>query len=710
MVRTLSTATGNSATLPPLREDLKLLPGPTSGDGAPTWTLHDPARHRFFRIGWLEFEILSRWSLRRIDAVARSVATETTIRATEADVVATCQFLGATGLLAPSGPDGTARLAAEQARRRISAWSWLLKNYLFLRIRLLNPDRLLLAMLRVTGWVFTRGFAIGMGILAVIALHLVGRQWDAYWHSLLALFSLDGVLLVGLGLAGAKVVHEFGHGLTARHFGCRVPAMGLGLMVLWPVLWTDTTDAWRLTNKRQRMAIDAAGMADECVLAVFATLAWVVLSDGPLRTAAFLLSSSTWLVTIAVNVNPLMRFDGYYLLSDFLEVPNLQERGFAHARWWIREQLFGLGERPPELLRADVRRSVLAYALCTMTYRFFLFVGIAVLVYHLTFKILGLFLMGVEIWWFVLRPIVSEIRVWARLLRRRRLSGRAYATGAVVAALVALLLVSWQGRVGALGLLRAEREATIYTDEPGRLVSKVPEGAIVAEGQVIFQLESPSLQARLVAVRAAIRAQRARIEGQAFDPDNAANLEQSWQELQRALAEQRSLEVQSEALAVRAPFRGTMHDLPRSLWIGEWLPRRESLGVLTAGEQPIVEAYVPEADVTRVHPGAAGLFYPLNGEAPIEVHVVSVSPASVRTLETAELGSVNGGPLPTRKDTAGKIVPAEAVYLTVLAVDAPAGAPVRRLQGHVSIGADRESIALRLYRRAAAIIIREADL
>ena len=710
MAGTLSGAIGSVAALPPLREDLKLLAGPTSVDGAPTWTLHDPARHRFFRIGWLEFEILSRWSLRRSDAVAQAVTSETTIQATEADVIATYRFLGVTGLLAPTGPEGTARLTAELAHRRISAWSWLLKNYLFLRIRLLNPDRLLLAMLSYMGWVFTRGFAVAIVALAALALHLVGRQWDAYWHSLLELFSFDGVLLVGMALAGAKIVHEFGHGLTARHFGCRVPAMGLGLMVLWPILWTDTTDAWRLTDKRQRMAIDAAGMAAECILAIFATLAWVVLSDGPLRTAAFLLSSSTWLLTVAVNVNPLMRFDGYYLLSDFLDLPNLQERGFAHARWWIREQLFGLREPPPEVLRPEIRRSVLAYALCAMTYRFFLFVGIAALVYHLAFKLLGVFLMGIEVWWFVLRPLLAEFGIWTRLLRRRALTRRAAVTGLVFAVLVAMLLVPWQGHVGALGLLRAEREATIYTDEPGRLVSKVAEGVSVLEGQTIFRLESPSLNARLVAVRAAIRAQRARIEGLAFDPDNAANVEQSWQELLRALAEQRSLEAQLEALAVRAPFAGTIRDMPRSLRPGEWLPRREALGRLIAGDRTIVEAYVPEADVARVHPGATGHFYPANGEGSIALRVISVSPASVRTLETVELSSLYGGALPARKDAAGKIVPAEAVYATVLAVDGPAGVPARRLQGYIAIEADRESISLRLYRRAAAIVIREADL
>ena len=234
--------------LPPLREDLRLLPGPTSRDGAPTWTLHDPARHRFFRIGWLQFEILSRWGLGRSDTVAESIAAETTIRTNQADVASLVRFATLAGLLAPVGEPGTRRLMAEAERKRMSAGSWLLKNYLFLRVQLLDPDRLLAWLLTYVGFLYTRGFALAVGVLALAGLHLVGQQWDAYWHSFQDLFSLEGALMVGAAMTGAKVVHELGHGLTARHFGCRVPAMGVALLVLWPVLWTDTTDAWRLTD------------------------------------------------------------------------------------------------------------------------------------------------------------------------------------------------------------------------------------------------------------------------------------------------------------------------------------------------------------------------------------------------------------------------------------------------------------------------------
>jgi putative peptide zinc metalloprotease protein len=184
-----------AASLPPLREDLKLLPGASAADGSPTWTLHDPARHRFLRIGWLEFEILTRWGLGDAATVATAINAETTLHATEDDVVETVRFAHRAGLIAPRGPEAMGRLIAEQDAQRLSAARWLLKNYLFLKIRLINPDRILGAVLPYLGWMFTRGFLAALLGFAGLGLYLISRQWQAYTHSLLHLFSLEGALL-----------------------------------------------------------------------------------------------------------------------------------------------------------------------------------------------------------------------------------------------------------------------------------------------------------------------------------------------------------------------------------------------------------------------------------------------------------------------------------------------------------------------------------
>src|SRR5688500_3708598 len=146
----------------------------------------------------------------------------------------------------------------------------------------------------------------------------------------------------------AKVLHELGHAYTAHRHGCRVPAMGAAFLVLWPVLYTDTNEAWKVASRNARLQIGAAGMAAELALAACATLLWSFLPDGPLRSGVFLLSTSTWIITLAVNLSPFMRFDGYFLLSHLLNTPNLHERAFAFGRWHLREWLFGLGAPEPE--------------------------------------------------------------------------------------------------------------------------------------------------------------------------------------------------------------------------------------------------------------------------------------------------------------------------------------------------------------------------
>ena len=696
--------------LPPLREDLRLLPGPTNHDGAPTWTLHDPARNRFFRIGWLQFEILSRWGLGQADTVAQSIGEETTIRAQEADVTSLIQFVGRAGLLAPAGAAGSLRLVEEARRARLSTAMWLLKNYLFLRIRLLNPDRFLAWLALRTGFIYTRGFTVAVGALALFGLHMVSQQWNAYWHEFLHLFSLEGALLVGIALTGAKILHEFGHGLTARHFGCRVPAMGVALLVLWPVCWTDTTDAWRLTDRRSRLAIDAAGMGAEVVLAVFATLAWTVLPDGPIRTAAFMLSSSTWVITVLVNINPLMRFDGYYLLSDWLDVPNLQDRGFARARWWIREALFGFGDPAPEAMPAHLGRVVLCYGLATLTYRFFLFLGIAFLVYNIGFKALGLFLMGVELWWFIARPAVHEFRTWGRRMQGDWLRGRVLATFGVFGVLCVIAIIPWRTAVHGPALSRSGHEAVLYTNQPGRLVSLPANGTHVAAGSVLFRLESPTLDNRREAVAAKVAALRTQIEGQAFDPAAAFDIDVTWQELSQALAEVRSLDAQRVALDVRAPFEGVVTDVVSTLRPGQWLPQREALGMLIVPADRSVEAYIAETDLARIHQGASAKFHPANSEAVLTLRVTELGVDTVRVLADRQLGSVFGGPVDVRRDSSGRLIPVEAIYKIVLEPSVELDPIGRRMIGTVVVDGDTRSILGGIVRRAIAVAMRESAL
>src|SRR4051794_40169512 len=154
-VRTIDVAPQPAAMrLLPLRDELTLHEGPRTLDGAPTWTLHDPVTNRFFRIGWLEFEILSRWDLGDIEQIAADIAAQTTIPATAAQVENFARFLVSGNLIQARGPDAIERFKRQMAATRKTPAMWLLKNYLFFRIPLIRPDRFLRAALPMVDWVF----------------------------------------------------------------------------------------------------------------------------------------------------------------------------------------------------------------------------------------------------------------------------------------------------------------------------------------------------------------------------------------------------------------------------------------------------------------------------------------------------------------------------------------------------------------------------
>lgn len=200
------------------------------------------------------------------------------------------------------------------------------------------------------------------------------------------------------------------------------------------------------------------------------------------------------------------------------------------------------------------------------------------------------------------------------------------------------------------------------------------------------------------------------MKGQSFDPESASMIGVGQQELEGALASLDDVASQEALLTVRAPFAGMITDVPLTLREDEWLPRREALGVLIDPSSQVVEAYIGESDLSRVHPGARGRFYPENGDAPVELTVASVGTASVRVLDVQDLASVNGGGVAVRKDRDGKLVPESAIYRATLVPTGPCAPITKRLRGTVTIDADRSGFLGRIYRRAAALVIRESEL
>jgi putative peptide zinc metalloprotease protein len=699
-----------TAVLPPLREELTLHNGPAASDGSPTWNLQDPIRNRFFRIDWSTFLILSHWHLGKPDAICAAVQDETPVEITPSDVETVVTFLAQSELLQCSDPRATRRLLAANQLARQSFWTWLLHHYLFFRIPLFRPDAWLTRLTPHVEIFYSRNF-LRLTLLALaIGLFETFRQWPHFKATFVDTLSWERLTAYAGVLIAIKALHELGHAFTAKRYGCRVPAMGVAFLVMWPVAYTDVNETWKLPSRKQRLAVGAAGVLTELAVAAWATFAWAFLPDGALRGFAFLLAAVTWISTLAINASPFMRFDGYFLLSDWLDIPNLHSRAFALARWRLREFLFGLREEKPEYFSAARERLLIVFAVLTWLYRLALFIGIAVLVYRHVFKALGLVLFIVEIAWFVALPVGQELKEWAKRWPAIRGSRRARSRAGLGLALAALLVLPLDVRVGTQAMLRPTRSIEIYAPDAS-IVTIAPalHGARIAAGQPLVKLFSPDIERRL----ALAQSHRARIVAQL----RASNLDVSLQADLPVLREQLAaldselagLAQENARLEPAAPFAGIVVDTLPDLHAGDTVSRHARLATLIDRSSWDVKAYLEERDVARVSVGDKARFYPETpGALPLDLTVQSIDRDASRTLPEAALGSIHGGEIPVRASGETQI-PERAIYGIVLRVDKPETLrAIQQLRGQVTIRAKPQTVLADYTEAAASVLIRES--
>lgn len=705
-VETLGPESPAAATVvPPLREDIRLHPAAPQRDGSPAWTLHDPVTNRFYLIGWPEFEMLSRWRLRAPGRIAASTSSETPLDVDESDVLRLAVFLQNHQLVRVTDADGVARLGRMAAVRREGPLRWLLHHYLFFRIPLVHPQAFLRGALPWIAFVFAPWFRWLVVGCAAGGLMLAARQWDTFVHTFSDTLSLEGLAGYLVALVVAKTLHELGHAFMATRLGVRVGHMGLAFLVLWPMLYTDTSESWKLADRRDRFRIAAAGMATEFALAGFATLAWSLCDDGALRSALFFLATTSWVLTVGINASPFMRFDGYFLLSDALDMPNLHDRAFAIARARMRRLLLGWSDADPEIFPPTTTRFLVAFAWITWAYRLLVFLAIAVAVYHLFFKLLGIFLFAVEIGWFVARPLIAEFSVW-RARRDEIVPSRRWGLYGLLGGVFLVLVVPWRTSVHAPGWMHADRQLVVYSPLPARVASLRGEGRVAA-GEAIAVLDSPDLRLRAAQYERladALALQLDQAVGRRDGTERRALFARQWAE---QAEEARSRRTELARLELRAPFAGRLTDIDHAARSGVWVNGEQPLAVLVDDALWVVDAYADQRDVARLSSGAEATFHPSGDPMGARSgRVIGID--GTRTLRLPEplLSTAFGGAIPVLQGGEGR-VPRDALYRVRVALDgAPPAAAVRG--GTVVITGARRSLALDAFEGLAEIAIRES--
>lgn len=699
--------------LPRLREDLRIQRAGPSYDGSPAWVLFDPVANRHFRLSYEMFQILSLWDKgKTLGGLQQAVERRFEREVPTDELEHALRVLDHSQLLSVPIVGGWRALYGKSLQHKPGLFRSAIHNYLYFRIPLVRPEPFLKAALPVASIFFTRGFVAVTVLAALIGIYLATRQWELFTHTFSSFLSLEGLAFYGAAIVIVKSMHELGHGFSAYRAGCRVPHMGLAFLVLAPMLYTDVTDAWRLKRRSSRLLIDCAGILVELCIAVYALLLWNFLPDGPWQSLAFSLCTVSLFMSLLLNLSPLMRFDGYYILSDLWGIENLQMRAFAMLRWGLRELLFGLRAAPPEHFSRATRNLLMVYAVCAVIYRLGLYLGIALLVYHFFIKIVGIGLFIIEIVFFILRPVISEIREWRKMRAEILSRPRTWLTLSVAAGLVLLCFLPLSTRVHAPAIIEPAALARVFPTVPGQVDSvSVVVGQTVHAGNVLAQLRSPDVDFQLrkkTLELAKVEAQLSMMGGDAETRATRLVLETNAQSARTAIE---GLQRRQRQLTVVAPIDGRVAETNREFDVGRWVSLADQIAVIEQPDGAELRGYVNEQDLFRIAAGGKGIFVPEDVSQPtVPVQIASIAGSGADVIDIPYLTSTHGGKVDvyTAAQQGGEERAAAAYFGVRAEATGPVGPLPGVLRGSLVLDGKPESLALRAWRQVLKVGIHEA--
>jgi putative peptide zinc metalloprotease protein len=707
----MSESASDDFALPVLRNDLQLIEGPVALDGSPSWIIVDPIRNKYFSIGWTAFQLLSRWSVGKASILIERIKNESTLDVHSADVQSLLSFLYANSLTLDPASGSSNDYYEQYLASKPNFLVWLIHNYLFIKIPLVKPTKFLRKTLVYVEPLFSTTAISLIVLMGVLGLYLIGRQWDTFTSTFIYFFNIQGMIFYFISLVFIKTLHELAHAYTATRYGCQVPTMGVAFLVMFPILYTDTSDTWRVRSATERVHVGAAGMIMELYIACIATFCWGFLPDGILKSAAFILATTSWIMSLAINLNCLMRFDGYYILSDLLGIQNLQKRAFDIGKWRLTELLFGLKLSPPEALPSSMIKKLYIYAWSVAVYRFFLFIGIAVLVYYMFFKVLGIILFLIEILWFIVLPVFKLIQGWWELRDKIIRSRRFYITAILFLMIIVSLIYPWNTSVSIPAVYESQKKATIYSSAPAYIENTFLEkGKTVKKNDILMGLQSPQLEFEIETTLKEIEILKLKAKRIAASSDELSNIQVIMQQLQESRSKLDGLHEKQSQFIVRAPIDGVIYDMEDSLHKGRWINPTLTLATIVQPGKPAIVGVVSEADLSRINTQASAKFIPDNPQLKsIWAYVQDIEFSNLKVLDVPVLASIYGGKIPVQYDEKQQLVPDKSVYRVRLTVSPVEKIAVDKIiRGVVHIEGKAESFIERAYKIVVSVFIRES--
>jgi putative peptide zinc metalloprotease protein len=627
--------------------------------------LHDPATNQFFRLGPVAYEYVQLLDGRRSveDVWQISLTRHGDEAPTQGEVIQLVSQLYNSNLLTVDATPDIEQLLGRGRERLKKSVQQQAIGLMYFKIKILNPDRILSWIEPILRPLLNRWGLIAWAALVISAIVSLIPHAEALRTGVESTFAPSNWGWIAAVFVVTKLIHETGHGVICKRFGGQVPEFGFMLLVMMPAPFVDASASWAFDNKWRRVAVAAGGMIFELTVAAIAAFVWIATKSGGsplLHQLAYNAMFTAGISTVIFNANPLMRFDGYYILSDILEIPNLMQRSTTMLKYWGERIIFRLRDIFPPTSSPGEQAVLTVYGAAAFVYRIVLFFSITLYVMGQMFG-LGLVL---AIWtsamWFIL-PMAGFTHYLAASPKIAEHRGRVIMTSLGLAALIAILVgvIPMPDRRYGDGVVESPTRRGIFAGVDGFVTtSYVRPGDRVRAGDILLSMESRELITQRETVEAMIRENES-LESEYMTQNQA--MAQIAREKLATLHEQLAfIDEKAGRLTVVAPIDGVVvgHD------------PTQAVGMFAREGSPLCE--IVDADHVRVaaelgQTEGSWLFELPRDQLEVELRTLSrvdrVVPASVeriidagqRELAHAALGVGGGGVIETDpKDRSGR--------------------------------------------------------
>lgn len=682
------------------------------------YVLHDKNNARFHKLSPTAYELIAAMNGRRTLAELLLIArTQLRQQAShelpeQQDVVELLQYLYVADLLICDIPPNTQSLFVRQGDKRKQRWRRMWTNPLSWRIVLGNPNRVL------DRW---QGVARGLTAWPIAALWLIVvatalLQAVLHWPELRAvsmdaLFSPGNLLLLWFTYPALKVLHELGHALYTKAFGGDVYECGIVFILGVPLPYVDATAATGFDAKRQRLMVSAAGMAVELLLAAAALLLWLAVENSLAKSLLFNVALLGSVSTLLFNGNPLLKFDGYHLLCDLIETPNLAARAKSQWRYFVERYGYGVDATRGEARTGLGALGLIAFALASYAYRVFILAVIFFVLAQVSL-LLAIILLGWMLTFQLFWPLLKYLYYLTHggALRSHRTRALGVISAAVMLLVLLLLVLPLPLNTQVEGVVWLPQDSQIRAGAEGTVaVLEVVDGQRVDTGTAILQLSNPALVNRYRLKQAELNEYQLRYE-QFFTSDRPrANLLR--EDLAVLADEVADLKQQVDHLTLTSPASGRIYFAALGLLQGHYLHQGDLAAYVLSPGSVRVRTALTQDEIGLVRQSTRGVTVRLAGAIANEyrAEIVQQVPGGTYHLPSPVLGTQGGGRLATKPTEGDAQQSIQQVFLVDVSLPAEELTPYYGQRAYLRFEHPPEPVARRWYRALRQLFIRQLN-